>query len=230
MRWAWVLAAAGAVAALAVVLTAGGLPDPYPAVREATDALGRWTYVLVAAVVLLETSVGLGVLSPGEAVLAVAGAAAAQDGPLELAVLLLVVWSFGVAGDTVSYLLGRNYGVRVLGLLLGRVGVTAERLERVGGMFARRGGWVLVGGRFVGPVRVLAPFVAGSSGMALGKFLRFDLVGIVLWGSAWVLAGYAFADSIEALSGRFAIVGVAILLLGLGVTRLISRSAASASG
>lgn len=223
------LAAAGAAAALAVVLLVG-LPDPYPYVRDATDALGRWTYVLVAAVVLLETSVGLGVLSPGEAVLAVAGAAAAQDGRLDLAILLAVVWTFGVAGDTTSYLIGRRHGHRVLGGILGRLGVTSDRLDRVGDLYARRGGWVLVGGRFVGPVRVLAPFVAGSSGMAFGKFLRFDVVGIMLWGSTWTVAGYAFADSIERLSGQLSLAGFALLLVGFGVSRALSRSAASASG
>lgn len=229
MRWAWVLAAAGAAAALTAVLL-GGLPDPYPYVRDTTDALGRWTYVLVAAVVLLETSVGLGVVSPGEAVLAVAGAAATRDGQLNLVVLLAVVWTFGVAGDTTSYLVGRRHGPRVLGGLFARLGVTPSRLDRVRGLYARRGGWVLVGGRFVGPVRVLAPFVAGSSGMAFGKFLRFDVVGIALWGSAWTLAGYAFAGSIEELSGRVGLIGFAILLLGFGVSRVLSRSAASASG
>lgn len=229
MRWTWVLAAVLAVATLAAVVLVG-LPDPYPYVRDATDALGRWTYVLVAAVVLLETSVGLGVLSPGEAVLAVAGAATAQGGQLDLAVLLGVVWAFGVVGDTLSYVIGRRYGARVLAGLFRRLGITPARLDRVRDMFARRGGWVLVGGRFVGPVRVLAPFVAGSSGMAFGKFLRFDVAGIVLWGSAWVLAGHAFADSIEQASSRLGLVGVAVLLAGLGLMRLVSRSAASASG
>jgi len=229
MRWAWSLAAAGAVAALAVALLVD-LPDPYPYVRDATDALGRWAYVLVAAVVLLETSIGLGVFSPGEAVLAVAGAAAAGDGALDLPVLLVVVWAFGVAGDTTSYLVGRRHGSRVLRGLFARLGVTTARLDRVRDLYARRGGWVLVGGRFVGPVRVLAPFVAGSSGMSFGKFLRFDLVGIVIWGSAWTLAGYAFAGSIEELSGRLGLIGLAVLLLSLGLSRVVSRSAASASG
>ncbi len=186
MRWAWSLAAAGAVAALAVALLVD-LPDPFPYVRDATTALGRWAYVLVAAVVLLETSVGLGMLSPGEAVLAVAGAAATGDGALDLPVLLAVVWGFGVAGDTTSYLIGRRHGPRVLRGLFVRLGLTPARLDRVGALYAGRGGWVLVGGRFVATVRVLAPFVAGSSGMALGRFLRFDVVGILLWGSACLL-------------------------------------------
>jgi len=230
MRWTWLLAAAGAVAVLAVMLP-DVVPDPLLAVREATDALGAWTYGLVAAVVLLETSVGLGVLSPGEAVLAVAGGAAARDGPLDLVVLLAVVWIFGVAGDTTSYLVGRRYGQRILNGVGARLGVTHERLERVRGMFARRGGWVLVGGRFVGPVRVLAPFVAGSSGMALGKFLRFDLVGIVLWGSTWILAGYFFAESFDAASSRLGLIGLGVLVVGFGLSRLhVSRSSAAASG
>ncbi len=97
------VAAAGALAASLLV----PLPDPFPLVRELSGALGAWSYAVVAAVVFLETSVGLGLPSPGEVVLAVSGAAAGT-GDLSLAVLLAVVWGCGVAGDSVSWLADRG--------------------------------------------------------------------------------------------------------------------------
>lgn len=222
----------GAAVVAAVVVLALSLlvelPDPLPAVRELTRSLGAWSYAVVAAVVFLETSVGLGILSPGEAVLAVSGAAAGA-GDLSLLVLLLVVWSCGVAGDSVSWLAGRRFGHRVIEGAGRRLGLTAERVERVEDLYRRRGGAVLVGGRFVGPVRVLAPFVAGGTGWSYARFLPWDVAGIVLWGSIYVLVGYAFSGALEQATSRIGQVGIAVLLLSVLAVRL-TRPAASSSG
>ncbi len=198
------------------------MPDPVPWLQDVTASLGHWTYVLVAAVVLLETSVGLGVLSPGEAVLAVAGAAAAT-GTLEIAVLLAVVYVSGVLGDTASYLLGRRLGSRVAQGAAGRLGVTPQRVRRIEDLYARRGGWVLVAGRFVGPVRVFAPFVAGGADMPFAKFVRFDVVGIALWGSGYVLAGYLFAGSLDRATGRVGQIGLAVFALSIAAVLVFGR-------
>lgn len=221
----------GAAVVAAAVLAASlfvELPDPFPLVRELTATLGAWTYALVAAVVFLETSVGLGLLSPGEAVLAVSGAAAGM-GELSLPVLLVVVWTCGVAGDSTSWLLGRHVGSRALGSLGRRLGVSRERLDAVEDLFRRRGGAVLVGGRFVGPVRVVAPFVAGGTGWSYARFLPWDVAGILLWGSMYVLAGYAFAGAPEEATGRIGQAGLLLLLAGLLALR-VTRPAASTSG
>ncbi len=218
------VAAAGALAASLLV----PLPDPFPLVRELTGALGAWSYAVVAAVVFLETSVGLGLVSPGEAVLAASGAAAGM-GDLSLPVLLAVVWTCGVAGDSLSWLAGRHLGPRTFDAAGRRLGIPPERLERVEDLFRRRGGAVLVGGRFVGPVRVLAPFVAGGTGWRYARFLPWDVAGIVLWGSVYVLAGYTFAAAPEQVTGRLAPAGVAVLLLSI-LAMSVTRPAASTSG
>lgn len=193
-----------------------------PLLRDVTEALGAWTYAFVAAVVLLETSVGLGLVSPGEAVLAVAGAAASV-GTLELAVVLAVVYAFGVAGDSISYAIGRRTGPRVQHRLARRIGITPTRIERVESLYARRGGWVLVAGRFVGPVRVFAPFVAGASQMHYGKFLRFDVVGVMMWGTAYVLIGYAFAGSLQDATSLLGALGLALFVVGIVVALVLHR-------
>ncbi len=144
--------------------------------------------------------------------LAVAGAAASV-GTLQLAVLLAVVYAFGVAGDSISFAIGRRFGT------------VPRRAERVSELYARRGGWILIAGRFVGPVRVFAPFVAGASGMAYAKFLRFDVVGIALWGSAYVLIGYAFAGSLQHASSLLGIAGISVFAVGAVIAALAARRA-----
>jgi undecaprenyl-diphosphatase len=208
--------------------TLRGLPDLFTPIEHATASLGGWLYVVVAAVVLLETSVGLGLLSPGEIVLAVAGAAAADDG-IHLALLLAVVGCFGVLGDTIAWALGRRYGHALLVRLGARVGVTAARLARVEDMYVRRGGWILIGGRFVGIVRVFAPFVAGSAAMPYRRFLPFDMVGIAIWGSGYVLAGYLFAGSLQDATGRIGQIGLVLGVVTAIVTWRFARASRSAA-
>lgn len=219
------LAGAAGVVVLAGVLP---LPDPYPAARDAVDELGAWTYLLVGAVVLLETSVGLGMLSPGEAVIAVAGAAAAA-GVLDPVVLVAVAWCCGVAGDTLSWALGRRYGQAALPRIGRRIGLTPARVDRVAARVARGGGWVLIAGRFVGPVRVLAPFLCGASGMRYRKFLPFDVVGIALWAGTYLAIGWAFSDALESATGRAGQIGIAVLLAG-GIVVLALRRISPAPG
>ncbi|WP_354702109.1 Protein DedA [Paraconexibacter sp. AEG42_29] len=194
------------------------LPDPLAVLRDLAESAGYWTYAIVAGVVLLETSVGLGILSPGEAVLAVAGAASTGSGSLDLVALLAIVWVAGMIGDGCSYRLGRRYGP---GLLL-RLRIPRRRIAHVHQLLADRGGVVLVGGRFVGPVRVFAPFLAGSSAMTGRRFLAWDALGVAVWGWSYVLIGYAFAGSVDGASSTFGRAG-AVLVCAVVVLALIVR-------
>ena len=56
-----------------------------------------------------------------------------------------------------------------------RVKITEERLQSVEGFFDRHGGKAILLGRFVGLVRAVAPFLAGSSHMPLRRFIPYDV-------------------------------------------------------
>ena len=155
-----------------------------------TTALGPWTYALVGVLVFMETVAFAGLLAPGEITL-VAGGAAAANGAVELAPLLALVLVSGVLGDLTGFTLGRRFGWPLLAKVAPRFRLDQARLETT---LSRWGGKALVAGRFIGPVRVFAPFAAGTSGMATGRLVRLSMVGVALWGGAFVLAGYEFAD------------------------------------
>ena len=184
-----ILVAAG----LGLVAIGAGLvtdmPDVAGALRELVHALGPWTYAVVAALVLLEAMAILGLVSPGEAVLAVGGAAAAH-GAVELPAIIAAAWAAAVVGDATGFWLGRRYG-RALLVHTGRhVGICAERLARLERLILRWGGAALVGGRFVGVVRAFTPFLAGASGMPLRRVIGFSIAGAGAWCAAFIVAGY----------------------------------------
>src|SRR6266511_6349443 len=117
-------------------------------------------------------------------------------------------------------MLGRRLGRAFLVKHGPRVHITEERLRQVERFFDRHGGKAILIGRFVGLVRAVAPFLAGSSGMPLRRFLPYDVVGAGLWGSTFVVLGYVFWQSFSQLvdyakKGALALGAVIVLVVAI---------------
>ncbi len=94
---------------------------------------------------------------------------------------IAIVWASAFLGDTASFMLGRKLG-RGWVLEHGpRLRITHERFEQVEDYFDRHGGKTILIGRFIGLVRALAPFIAGSSGMRYGAMAPYSVLGTGLW-------------------------------------------------
>jgi membrane-associated protein len=140
------------------------------------------------------------------------------------------VWGAAAAGDFASFVLGRRLGRRFLVARGPRFGVTQPRLARVEGFFDRHGPKAILVGRFVGIVRAVAPFLAGSSGMRMRAFLPWSILGTAAWAATFVSIGYAFSESFSAAAdyvthGAFALAVVAALALAWRAHR-VQRSVA----
>jgi membrane protein DedA with SNARE-associated domain len=191
------LLALGGLAAAAFALVVSGvveLPDLESVLTDLSDTLGTWTYLLVAALAFLETGAFVGLIAPGETAIVLGGVVAAEGG-VDLAPMLLIAWVAAALGDLASFLLGQRLGRRFVVVRGPRFGVSAERLQRVEEFFDRHGAKAILIGRFIGIVRAVAPFLAGSSGMRLRAFLPWSLLGTAAWASAFTLVGYAFHAS-----------------------------------
>ena len=222
-----VLLAIAVAAAVGFALTTGGvirLPDLEAALTDLSDTLGTWTYALVGALAFLETGAFVGLIAPGETAVVLGGVVAAQ-GEVNLVALLLLVWLAAAAGDLASFLLGRRLGRRFLVTRGPRFGVTPPRLARVEDFFDRHGPKAILVGRFVGIVRAVAPFLAGSSGMRLRAFLPWSVLGTAAWATTFTLVGYVFHRSFSAAAdyvthGAFALAVVAAVVLALRAHRM----------
>jgi membrane-associated protein len=226
------LLAVAAVAAVAFGLTASGvvqLPDLEAALTDLADTLGPWTYLLVGGLAFLETGAFVGLIAPGETAVVLGGVVAAH-GDVELGLMLALVWLAAAAGDLVSFLLGRRLGRPFLGRHGPRIGVTPERLVRVDAFFAKHGPKAILIGRFVGIIRAVAPFLAGSSELRLRGFVPWSLLGTLAWASAFTMVGYIFSESFSSAAdllthGALAAAVVAAVFLAWRAHRL-QRSAA----
>jgi membrane protein DedA with SNARE-associated domain len=231
-RLGWLLV--GVVAAFATLLAVYGsgaieLPTPEEAVEEVGSTLGAWTYLLVGGLAFLEAAAFIGLIAPGELAVVFGGIIAGR-GDIDLFVLIGVVWFAAVAGDLASYTFGRVVG-RGWAIRRGRrFGITEKRLEWAERYFESHGGKTIVIGRFVGLVRALTPFIAGTSRMPLRRFLVADVVGAGLWASAFCTLGYVFWQSFDraldlARRGKLGL-GAALVLavIAFAIYRLVRHS------
>jgi membrane protein DedA with SNARE-associated domain/membrane-associated phospholipid phosphatase len=209
------------VAAAALVYGLGliHLPNLEHLLIDIGTRLGKWTYLLVGALAFFETGAFVGLIAPGETALLLGGLVAGQ-GKIDVLTLIAIVWAAAVAGDLTSFYLGRRLGRGFMVKHGARVKITEERLHQVEGFFDRHGGKAILIGRFVGLVRAIAPFLAGSSGMPLRRFVPYDVVGAGLWGSSLILLGYIFWQSFSRLvdyakKGALALGAVIVLVVAI---------------
>jgi undecaprenyl-diphosphatase len=212
---------AGIVAVVALAVYSTGvihLPNIEHLIEDLGQALGPWTYLLVGVMAFLETGAFVGLIAPGETTILVGGVVAGQ-GEINLFALIALVWACAVAGDVTSFMLGRHLGREFLERHGPKVKITHERLEQVEHFFDRHGGKAVLIGRFVGLIRAVAPFIAGSSRMPLRRFLPYDIIGAGLWGTTFCVLGYVFWQSFGTIAdyagrGAFALGTVIVVVVG----------------
>lgn len=195
-RIRWLLVIVAAVAAYLAYRNLVPDFDPQKLLEDVSRSLGEWTYALVAVFAFLETGAFVGLVAPGETAVVLAGAVAGQ-GETSILLTIALVWLAAFLGDSVSYLLGVKLGRGFVVEHGSRIRVTPERLAKVEEYFDRHGGKTILIGRFIGLVRALAPFIAGSSGMRYSAMAPFSVLGTGIWATFFSLLGYYASQNID---------------------------------
>ncbi len=228
-----VVAAIAVAVAAAYFLISRLVPheDLQGVLEDISNALGAWTYLLVGFFAFAETGAFVGLVVPGETTMLIGGAVAGQ-GAVNLYILIAIAWFAAWAGDTTSFLVGRRLGREFVLRHGPRFGVSRERFEQVEDYFDRHGGKTIFLGRFVGVIRALAPFIAGSSGMGYRGFLPYSILGTGIWSSIHIVVGYLFSRSIDTAAeyagrGAFLLGTLIVLVAGTVVAYRRLRVAAN---
>ena len=149
-------------------------------------------YVVIGAIVFIETGLLVGFFLPGDSVLFSAGLVAAAHGNINIALLVAIILAAAFFGDQVGFVIGR---------VIGRPYLDKRQSPRMQKMIAnserfyeRTGWWAVVAARFFPWIRTFVPPIAGASKMNYYKFLSANALGAVLWGAGITLAGYYAAS------------------------------------
>ena len=195
------------------------------------SGMGPWAYVILWSILFMETGLVVMAFLPGDSLLFAAGTLAmwgdVKGYPLNLYLLLPILISGPICGDSCNYWIGRLFGHRIMSKENPRF-FKKSHIEKAHAFYERHGGKAVAIGRFLPLIRTFVPFVAGVGGMDYKRFLGFSVVGSILWICVCVLAGWAFGSQ-PFVKEHFETVIIAIVLISLTpaiITFLRSRRAA----
>lgn len=153
---------------------------------------GMWIYVLLFAIIFVETGVVVMPFLPGDSLLFVVGAMCGV-GLMDYVGSMVLLMTAAVAGNQSNYLIGRHIGSKVFGWEQSRF-FDRRTFLQAHDFYERYGGITLIAARFMPFVRTFAPFVAGVAKMSRSKFTFFDVAGAILWVGGLVTVGFLFGN------------------------------------
>ncbi|MFI9569771.1 DedA family protein [Streptomyces rishiriensis] len=152
-------------------------------------------YVMLAAVVLLESVMLVGVFVPSFILLATAGVLA-RTGHLDLLPVVAAAAGAAVAGDFLGYRTGRLLSGQLRGSRVGRR-ISDSAWQQAETLMTRHGGRAIFVSRFIPFVRTLAPHYAGALRLPYLRIAPYSVSAACLWAATEAGLGYAAAVSAE---------------------------------
>ncbi|MCO7202850.1 DedA family protein [Microbacterium sp. CnD16-F] len=191
---------------------------------QAVDPVVRT--IVAGVAMMLETSVLVGLIVPGDSIVIVSGTAV--DSFPEGAWLVAAVLIGALAGESIGFALGRWLGPRIRFSRVGRL-IGERNWARAELYLRRRGGPAIFLSRFLPVLHSLVPLTVGMSGFAYRRFLAWTVPACAVWSVAYVSVAAAAAEGYRELSDNlhyagYLFVGViaAFLLLVYVAKRVIS--------
>ncbi len=176
---------------------------------------------------MLETSVLIGLIIPGDTVVIIASMGA--EGPTEILAMVISVVVGALIGESIGFGLGRWLGPRIRRSWVGRR-IGEKNWTRAELYLQRRGGLAIFLSRFLPVLHSLVPLTVGMSSYSYRRFLAWTTPACLIWAGAYVSVTSLAAGSFRELVDRvhyagYIFVGVIVLFLLLVFVgkKLLSR-------
>jgi membrane-associated protein len=148
----------------------------------------------VVSIIFAESGLFFGFFLPGDSLLFTAGLLASQN---FLSIQYLVIFGIiaAIAGDSVGYAFGKKVGPKIFtkedSLIWNK-----KHIEKSKKFFEKYGPKAIILARFMPIVRTFTPILAGVGTMEYKLFLRYNIIGGVLWVASMSIGGYFFGKLI----------------------------------
>jgi len=174
----------------------------------------NWIYVILFAIIFIETGIVIWPWLPGDSLLFAAGTFCAL-GSINIYLLIPLLFVAAVLGDASNYFIGKYFGERAMQLKFrGKQILKQEHLNKTHAFYEKYGTKTIVLARFVPIVRTIAPFVAGMGTMTYRKFLSYNVIGALLWIPSITLLGFIFGQN-KFVKENFETVVLAIIFISV---------------
>jgi membrane-associated protein len=182
---------------------------------------GVWIYVLLFAIIFVETGFVVMPFLPGDSLLFVAGALCAVGG-MDLYVLMALLTTAAILGDALNYSIGRFIGNKVFSWEDSRW-FNRKAFDQAHAFYEKYGPITIVLGRFMPFIRTFAPFVAGVAHMRYPIFAFYNIVGGILWVCSLTALGYWIGEH-PWVKANFSLVALAMIIIpGLPALWIFSK-------
>ncbi len=182
---------------------------------------GVWIYVLLFAIIFVETGFVVMPFLPGDSLLFVAGALCAVGG-MDLYVLMALLTTAAILGDALNYSIGRFVGNKVFSWEDSRW-FNRKAFDQAHAFYEKYGPITIVLGRFMPFIRTFAPFVAGVAHMRYPIFAFYNIVGGILWVCSLTALGYWIGEH-PWVKANFSLVALAMIIIpGLPALWIFSK-------
>ena len=173
---------------------------------------GVWIYAILFLIIFCETGLVVMPFLPGDSLLFAAGGIAAL-GEMNIHLMVALLLVAAILGDAVNFAIGKYFGARLFANPDSKIFRRAY-LDKTHAFYEKHGGKTIIIARFVPIVRTFAPFVAGMGNMHYGRFIRYNIIGAILWVVLFSYAGYFFAN-IPLVKNNLALVLAAIIVISV---------------
>ena len=180
--------------------------------QQIVNDYGSWVYAVLFAIVFCETGLVILPFLPGDSMLFAAGSIAAMGG-MNIFVLVGLLILAAVLGDFVNFEIGKHFGKKLFANPNSRI-FKPQYLQKTQDYYAKYGGRTIIIARFVPIVRTFAPFVGGMGQMPYGEFIKYNLVGAVLWVTSFTLLGYFFGG-LQIVKENFSLFLIGIIVVSV---------------
>lgn len=158
------------------------------------NSMGGFALFGVCLIVFIETGLLVGFFLPGDSLLFMTGlfvATGAIDFPIWFvcAAISLAAWT----GDQTGYWIGRRLGPAVFNRPQSKF-FSHKNVERTHAFFERYGSKAIILAHFVPVLRTFVPVAAGIGEMSYRKFLKYNIWGVLAWGTGVTLVGYSLGQ------------------------------------
>jgi membrane protein DedA with SNARE-associated domain len=161
---------------------------------------------------MLETSLFVGLVMPGDTVVLVAATGVANL--VDFFFLLGAVLLGSLIGESLGFWIGRLFGEKIRYSKLGNK-IGEKNWKMADAFIESRGGLAVAISRFLPVLHSLVPVVAGASTMRYRIFIRWTVAACAIWASAYVGVGYIAQASYEQIGANLkfgAVIFIAIIL------------------
>ena len=148
------------------------------------------TYVLLFSIIFSETGLIIFPFFPGDLLLFTVGAIA-LSGALNIWILVPLLIAAAILGNISNYFIGRFAGQRLLRI---KNSIFQNYMQRTNNFYDEYGGRAVLYSRFFPILRTYVPFVGGITRMEFKDYLKYSVIGGVIWVCIFTIGGYLVSD------------------------------------